>query len=216
MTRIPVCLFAKPPVPGRVKTRLAATVGQVEAAELAAALLRDAWDVVTACPWARPVLATTDVGGHDDLGPVEAWDQGDGDLGARVARILSRAVAEGGEAFAVGADTAGLSVDGLTAARRVLQTHPAVLGASDDGGFWLLGVRVVPQGLLAGLPWSQPTTCAATSVRLTERLGGVGFTTPGWDVDRPQDLQRLVDEADAGILPEGRAVRWARAAVSRR
>src|SRR3954463_9372687 len=59
---IPVCIFAKPPVPGRVKTRLASTVGADLAAELAAAMLQDVWSVAVNSDGITPVLAATERG----------------------------------------------------------------------------------------------------------------------------------------------------------
>ncbi|MFW6088053.1 MAG: hypothetical protein ACODAG_12660, partial [Myxococcota bacterium] len=53
--RIAVCIFAKPPTPGAVKTRLATVVGHAAAARLADAFLRDTWAAVARQPWARPI-----------------------------------------------------------------------------------------------------------------------------------------------------------------
>src|SRR5205085_7155405 len=57
--RIACLVFAKPPLPGVAKTRLAAAVGDDAAAALARAFLRDTWEAVRALDW-RPVLLTTD------------------------------------------------------------------------------------------------------------------------------------------------------------
>ncbi|MBS1867708.1 MAG: hypothetical protein JSS69_17475, partial [Acidobacteria bacterium] len=54
-----ICVFAKPPVPGKVKTRLIPLLGEKGAAELAAAFLEDTWASVAALPWAKPILAAT-------------------------------------------------------------------------------------------------------------------------------------------------------------
>ena len=84
---IHLCLFAKPPRPGQVKTRLAADLGAQRAAELARAFLEDCWAGLSALDWAEPVLASTGaLTGLDDLDPArQLWDQGVGDLGARLA-----------------------------------------------------------------------------------------------------------------------------------
>jgi hypothetical protein len=79
----------------------------------------------------------------------------------------------------------------LDAARDALHTADAALGPSDDGGFYLLGVRQYPTDLLDGIPWST----SETFVRALGRLRTRGLTTavlpPWFDVDRPADLNRL-------------------------
>lgn len=207
MGRAVVAVFAKSPVPGRVKTRLAATVGPERAAQLAAALLADAWEAASACPWARVVLATTHPAEDHGLGPVEAWDQGEGDLGARVERVLRRGVEAEGAAFAVGADTALLSAARLDVCWDALHEQEAVLAPALDGGFWLLGLRRCPEGLLAALPWSAPNTHDAVRARLLSVLGACAEGPTGFDVDTQADLDRLLAHGAAA----GRAGAVARA-----
>lgn len=202
---IPVCIFAKPPVPGEAKTRIGAVIGHEAAARLAGALLRDTWRAVAAIPWARPILATTDVGStRFGLPHAERWDQGAGPLGDRITAILRLGIAEAGMAFALGADSPGLPVRAMADARARLRHHEAVLGRSADGGFWLLGLTRCPLDLLDDLPWSSPHTADATAARLAERLGGVAEVEPWFDVDRADDLPLLARRIGAGevIAPE--------------
>ncbi len=195
MRPVAVCVFAKPAIPRRSKTRIGRVVGHELAAELAGALVRDIWGVVSSRPWAVPILATTDT--HDrTLGlPEEAvrWDQGEGDLGSRVERILARGVDEHGAAIALGADTAGLRAELLDEARvRLAQGHH-VIGPSDDGGFYLMGLTICPPGLLQGLPWSSKRTCQAVEERLEQRLGvAAARLATLFDVDEVEDVERLV------------------------
>lgn len=184
-----VCVFAKPPVAGAVKTRLAPRLGADGAARLAAAMFADTWAVVGARPDVERVLATTGPG--LSVGDAPMWLQGDGDLGARLERVLRRALADAPFAIALGADSPGLPPTAIDAAIAALATHDAVLGPTDDGGYYLIGLRACPDGLFAGLPWSSPDTRRATLARLAER----GLTTAViggyFDVDGPDDLDRL-------------------------
>jgi len=117
--------------------------------------------------------------------------QGAGDLGERMARILARAIAEAGRGMVIGADLPGLPRSHLEMARDALARHEAVLGPTEDGGFYLLGLSRVPEGVLTDLPWSSPDTLARTE----RRLAGAGLgaaRVPAWfDVDVPADLLRL-------------------------
>ena len=83
MVGIPVCIFAKPPVPGEVKTRLIPVLGAAGAAELASAMLLDAWRIVESCAGVRPILATTRSGDLPmSVACEDVWLQGEGDLRA--------------------------------------------------------------------------------------------------------------------------------------
>jgi len=193
---ITIAIFAKPQVPGAVKTRLAPVLGDDGAAALARAFLRDAVALVRGLPWARAVIATTepetDAAFPEDHPKVPRWDQGGGDLGARLERVVARGLAGGARAvIALGADCPGLPVAALDAARRALQRHQSVLGPSHDGGYYLIGLRACPRGLLGGVPWSASNTFEATLSKLAGARLSVRITQPHFDVDTPDDLTHL-------------------------
>lgn len=195
------CLvFAKPPRPGSVKTRLAARIGHERAARLAQAMLADTWSLVSAIDGFTPVLATPEPEADHGLGDVAAWDQGDGDLGARVERMLARGIEVFGRAFAIGADAPHI---GPATYLRALATPrgDAVLGRSADGGFYLLGLSWTEPGLLADLPWSKPDTAAATAARLASRGLAVHDLPPSFDVDELRDLRQFVREVPRQQAP---------------
>ena len=187
-----ICVFAKPPVPGSVKTRLVPLLGSRHAAELAKVFLQDTWASVSALPWARPVLASTGEGLQDLLhGPIEIWLQGGGDLGARLENIFHRALHNHAQVIAIGADSPGLPTKYLEQAREALERADAVIGPSEDGGFYLLGLRKCPTGLLSGIPWSAPTTCLETIAKLQTAGLTVHILDDWFDVDTAQDLEKL-------------------------
>ena len=198
--RIPICIFAKPPVPGTVNTRLAPLVGETGAASLAEAFLRDTIALVEEIDWARLVLATTGPIPDTIARPADTpeWPQGEGDLGERVERVLRRALDDAPFAIALGVDSPGLPRAYLEETRDALGSSDTVLGPCEDGGFYTIALRWCPEGLLADIPWSRSRTMACTHQRL--RL--FGLTThfaPTWfDVDRPRDLRRLRAEIEAG------------------
>jgi len=187
-----LCVFAKPPVAGTVKTRLAGSLGTETAARLARAFLADTWDAVRAVPWLRPVLCTTErFSGESEVGAHNVWLQGRGDLGERIERTLRRALLRAPAALAIGADTPGLPAPLLAQARDALDSADAALGPCDDGGFYLIGLKRCPRGLLRELPWSSPLTCDRTLSRLRARGLKTTVLAPWFDVDRPADLERL-------------------------
>jgi len=184
-----LCVFAKPPRPGVAKSRLIPALGATGAAELAHALFADTWNMATRLPQMSAVLATTDVDAPEwrELG-ADVWPQGAGTLGDRMERVVRRALKTHSFAIVIGTDLPGLPAARLVAARLALAKADAVLGPATDGGFYLIGLRRCPRGLLHGLPWSTPEVFDRTLVRLRQR--GLRTRTIGrWcDLDDPDDL----------------------------
>ncbi|MBA3914418.1 MAG: TIGR04282 family arsenosugar biosynthesis glycosyltransferase [Acidobacteriales bacterium] len=201
MTRIEhvcVCIFAKHPKPGDVKTRLAATVGAELASDLAQAFLDDTWTALKEIPWLTPVIASTEVLPGQDHG--EIWLQGEGPLGDRIEGILRRALLQSPAAFAIGADAPALPTRLLEQARKALGKADAVLGPSHDGGFYLLGLKTCPPGLLRDIPWSDPRTCEMTFARLRSLHFEVAMLDGWFDVDTYADLARLSESIAVGAI----------------
>ena len=184
---LPACLFARPPRPSEVKTRLAARIGPAAAAAVAAAMLEDAIDAVLAVPALRPVWACTEPA----TARVEVWAQGEGDLSARVERVLAAGARFGG-ALALGPDTLGMDPEALGAAAAAVRAGEAALGRAEDGGFWCLGLAATPAGLLAGVGWSQATTADEVEARLRSAGMVVRALPVRRDVDELDDLRALV------------------------
>jgi rSAM/selenodomain-associated transferase 1 len=196
--RIPACIFAKPPVPAQVKTRLIPALGAEGAAALAHAMFLDVWRTVESFSRVRPILATTSSGGFPvSVSPDDIWLQGDGDLGQRIERILTRGLLHAPAAIAIGADSPALTAAHLTAALDALRTSDAVVGPSTDGGFYLLALRKCQPGLLSSLPWSVPETKQALKHRMKSHGLAVFELEPLFDVDIPADLTILVQHLQA-------------------
>jgi glycosyltransferase A (GT-A) superfamily protein (DUF2064 family) len=164
---VTVLVVAKAPEPGRAKTRLAATVGDRIAADIAAAALLDTLDAVAAAPVAARVVALTGdldaaAGATEIRQRLESFtviaQRGDG-----FADRLTNAHADAGDEYPVlqiGMDTPQVTPDLLAGcARRLLLDAPAVLGLAHDGGWWVLGVRTPAMAeCLRTVPMSQPDT----------------------------------------------------------
>ena len=126
------------------------------------------------------------------------------DLGARMSRLLSDLLAEGyAGAIAVGTDTPTLPTAYLVEACEALRSGAAdvVLGPSEDGGYYLIGLGAPAPELFVDMPWSTATVYAETLARA--RAGGrrISRLADWFDVDRVPDLVRL------GRAPERGAYR---------
>lgn len=203
MTNYPgttICVFAKAPKAGQVKTRLAAVVGASLATQYARAFLLDSIALAAQLKPKRVILALS--GDAADLPTVpqdiEIWSQGEGDLGERMERILRRALTDCSSALVIGTDSPGLPGSFLEQAIWRMTTCDAVLGPADDGGYYLLGLKTCPVGLLGNLPWSSSTTRLRTVERLRSFGLTVEFTERWFDVDVATDLVRLRTLIDEG------------------
>lgn len=198
MSVLPVALLvvAKAPEPGRAKTRLAATVGDRVAAEIAAAALLDTLDAVAAAPVAARVVALTgdlDVAANaaeirQRLASFTVIPQRGEDFAARLANAHADA-AGGLPVLQIGMDTPQVSVDLLTGCARRLLEAPAVLGLARDGGWWVLGVTEPAMAqCLRTVPMSVPDTGDFTLKALRDNGIDVVTTETLADVDFADDV----------------------------
>jgi rSAM/selenodomain-associated transferase 1 len=191
MPEVVLCIFAKPPQPDLVKTRLIPAFGAERAAELAEAFLQDTVATVRTLPWAECIIAATERFERSYFQPEEVWLQSEGDLGARLEKILRLALKRRAAVLAIGADSPGLPVAFLEDARKALRESDTVLGPSADGGFYLIGLKACPVGVLDGVRWSHSSTLAETAARLEEYGLKTARIGEWFDVDTPADLERL-------------------------
>ncbi|MBZ5508410.1 MAG: TIGR04282 family arsenosugar biosynthesis glycosyltransferase [Acidobacteriia bacterium] len=186
-----VCIFAKPPEPGSVKMRLIPELGAERAAELAEAFLEDTVAMVRTLDWAECIIVATAAFERSYFKPEEVWLQSEGDLGERLEKVLRLALKRRPIVLAIGADTPGLPAAYMESAHRALVTADAVLGPSLDGGFYLIGLKDCPVGLLEDIQWSHSATLAATVAKLDQFGMKTVLINPWFDVDGHEDFERL-------------------------
>lgn len=200
-----LAIFARVPVRGRLKTRLAVAVGADSALRVYEALLAttlrelapgrgafepEVWvdgDVDAFARW---------LGGQRAGGvPVPAFplvEQPPGDLGQRMSSAF-----DAGVGVLVGTDIPNMTGNYVDRALEALRIADLVLGPTEDGGYCLIGMNSPRPSLFEGIPWGTAgvlaaTICAARGLRV-ERMGVM------WDLDDARDLARWrADTAGAG------------------
>lgn len=185
-----IIVFAKAPVPGRVKTRLVPPLSPVDAAALHAAFVRDTLESLEA-------LNAADVELHTDV-ETDAWRdlrvprrlQHEGGLGLKMLKALAEALLRGHpRAVILGGDSPALPPAHLLALLGL--DADIALGPADDGGFYAIAARRTHPEMFAGARWSSPhaladTVRASTAARLSTAIG------PAWfDIDSIDDVARL-------------------------
>ena len=198
--RIAVAVFAKAPVPGAVKTRLAAVLSPDDAAALHEALVERALATAVAA----------------NLGPVQLWcapdaahpfftrcgrrfgaslhAQAGADLGARMSHAFEEAHRAGHGLVLIGADCPALEPGDLRDAAASLAAHDAAFVPAEDGGYVLVALASPAPGLFEGVAWGMPDVMARTRHRAAELRLTVRELRVLWDVDRPEDWRRLQRE----------------------
>lgn len=192
-----IAVLARAPVPGIAKTRLIPALGAGGAAALQAWMLRRSVATARAANLGPVQLFCAGELDHEAFiacangGAVALHAQASGDLGERMLRAAESAATAGG-AIVIGTDCPALTPDHLRHVALELARHDAVVIPAEDGGYVLIAMRRPSPEPFAAIRWGEPDVMARTRLR----LAGLGWRWAEpetlWDVDRPQDLDRLL------------------------
>ncbi|MBI4352943.1 MAG: TIGR04283 family arsenosugar biosynthesis glycosyltransferase [Candidatus Omnitrophica bacterium] len=201
-------IFLKRPEKGRVKTRLAAALGEEEAVRVYKRLAEDTVNAVRplAGKSADVVIAFDPPEREAEIkewirGPFRCVSQGEGDLGERLSRAACAAFAEGAEkAVLIGSDCPELDALTVNRAFRALSKKEVVIGPSKDGGYYLIGLtRARHAFLFDDIPWSTPEVLKTTLKKANDRGISCGLLPEKSDVDTLEDLESF--ERVSVIIP---------------
>lgn len=192
-----VIVFAKAPVAGLAKTRLAPALGSSGAAHLAERLLRHTVQQAVAAGLGMVELCVTPDATHSVFAELALMPglrlsvQGEGDIGQRMAGAFQRVLSLHGKALLIGTDAPLLDATVLQRAAAALDQHDAVFGPTADGGYVLVGLRriaALSPLLFEGMRWSHAGVMAETRLRLA--AAGLSHTELPLlhDIDEPADL----------------------------
>ena len=191
-----IAVFAKAPVAGHVKTRLAPLLGDQGAAALHAQLVHRA--LATAMEsalgavelWCAPDESHPFFSGCALQYGVRLRVQSGGDLGVRMNHAFELVHSEGESLVLIGCDCPVLEGSTLRHAAAALASNDAVFAPAEDGGYVLVGLARPAPKLFEGIEWSTPSVMRATR----ERLASAGLRwkelATHWDLDRPDDYAR--------------------------
>jgi uncharacterized protein len=206
-------MMAKRPVPGRVKTRLAVSIGQEAAAEVSRILIDSLMFRLAPCG-DRRVLATSPDDETQTMcqeTPTELsrpwiWrGQGSGDLGSRMKRQFEWEMAfhPSSRVVMVGSDLPSISPQDIAWAFDQLDgasdspPKDVVLGPARDGGYWLIGLvgpwRPHYDSLFVDMTWSTDTVFEETARRASAQGLQIGTLDTREDIDTVEALNRFVE-----------------------
>jgi rSAM/selenodomain-associated transferase 1 len=167
-------VFARQPIAGQVKTRLQPALTPARAAAVAEHLIRETVELAIS-NWPDPIYlcGTPDVDhpmfrGLAERNAVVLLDQGGGDLGERMQRALAYGIERHGAAAVLGCDVPHCDWEILDDANTALARGHNVLGPSEDGGYYLIGLTDARIELFSNIPWGGPRVCDVTLERANE------------------------------------------------
>jgi rSAM/selenodomain-associated transferase 1 len=209
VTPTSVAVFARAPVAGFAKTRLVPRLGRQGAARLqrlfTARAVRTAQDAAIGpvSLWCSPDSSHRAFAAIGRQSDVKLFSQRGADLGARMLAAFAL-LCRAGPALLIGTDCPALTAATVRDAAQALDVgHGAVLVPAEDGGYVLIGLRRAEPSLFDAIPWSTDRVMAETRARL-HRSGLRWRELPAsWDVDRPDDVDRLLASA---LMPELRVL----------
>jgi rSAM/selenodomain-associated transferase 1 len=206
-----IAIFAKPPLPGHTKSRLAADTSDEFAADLSAAMLTDLLceakqtdaDTLLFHP---PEHQPADFGGIERLADMTIAQDGN-DLGERMLNCFRHTIENSGyeRVVLIGSDCITHSHESMTDALTALETHDLVIQPADDGGYVLIGATRPIPSLFSGIDWGTDKVWNQTTNRLTGDINYV-ILLISFDIDDISDLSRLKEFCEVNSRPHTRDI----------
>lgn len=191
----PLAILAKAPLPGRVKTRLIPRLGAAGAAALHEALLRQTLETAVAATAPASITLWTALEHRHDFFRqcrshfgIRLRPQPRGDLGARMHAALAAMPRPG---LLIGSDCAMLDAALLQRCQAALAMANCVLLPAEDGGYALVGMQRADRRLFADIDWGSERVMVQTRSRIATLGWTCACPATVWDIDRPEDLDRL-------------------------
>jgi rSAM/selenodomain-associated transferase 1 len=187
-------IFAKQPLPGQTKTRLLPDYTPEQAAAIAEVLIRETVGLAVST-WPGEIYLC---GAPDTDHPLFAalardfrlrlLDQRGADLGARMLEALRFGIERHGAAAVLGSDVPHCRWDVLDEANAHLAQGRSVLGPTEDGGYYLVGLQQPHEALFTRMAWGGPTVLNDTLARAAAIGLEFEMLSPLRDIDTAADL----------------------------
>tara|TARA_R110002049_G_scaffold3502_1_gene26224 strand:- start:2931 stop:3554 length:624 start_codon:yes stop_codon:yes gene_type:complete len=185
-------IFIKNPELGKVKTRLASSIGDEKALKVYKILLERTKEIVLRVNSKRFLYYSNSIQDSDGWGTAffSKQIQDRGDLGERMKDAFKKAFLEGSsKVLIVGSDCYDLSSDIIELAFKSLEQKDTVIGPANDGGYYLLGMKGFIPEIFEDIEWSTSTVFDETVRKLKDLKQSVNILPELIDIDELSDLQ---------------------------
>lgn len=207
-----VCIYAKPPLAGRTKSRLAQEIGAEPAAALSRALLED---IIALCYslsdcevsiYYPPDAIVSEYAHVQTPAQLRFVQQEGATLGERMYRTMKAELERRTQCCIIGSDCASFSPEVYRELRQALNENDVVIQPAHDGGYTLIGMSQPHEAIFSDIAWGSVAVFEQTCERAQESGLRLHSLVPGYDIDVVEDLN-VLQKAEIGlILP--RAARW--------
>lgn len=185
-----IVIFVKNAVPGKVKTRLARTIGDEEALNVYLNLLEITKKEVLKVEAKKEVWYAWDIGIND------IWEESlfvkkvqiEGDLGEKMKDAFNKSFIEGTDKMIlIGSDCPTLTGEIIEEAFDKLNKNDVVFGPSEDGGYYLIGMSSFKPEVLEGIEWSTEKVMEQTEQKALKNKISLAKLEPLNDIDNEED-----------------------------
>lgn len=203
-------VFAKEPVPGRVKTRLSASLGVAKATRIYDCLLRYTLLEMDSPYFDLRVLKTPESRADyfASVAPVVLSDQQGDDLGARLANAFDEAFSLGyRRVIVIGSDCPTLTQEFIQEAFSVMRHKPDIIGPACDGGYYLIGLSAPASALFEDIRWSSEDVFDQTLGQATSLQRDLYRLPAQADIDLAEDLDAYCRTQDTLLAQRLKEIR---------
>jgi rSAM/selenodomain-associated transferase 1 len=180
-------IFTKKPELGKVKTRLAKSVGDEAALSIYKKLLVFTKSKVDTLAADKIVYYSNSIADNDLWSGYQKAVQGNGDLGQKMQKAFETELRKYKKVCIIGTDCGDLTHSVLEKAFKLLDQHDFVLGPANDGGYYLLGMKEVYNELFNDIPWSTDQVLKLTQSKIKAIDATVHLLPQLVDVDIIED-----------------------------
>ena len=186
-----ILLFTKNPELGKVKTRLAKSIGNERALEIYKKLLTHTQSIASPIDADKFVFYSDSINNDDQWSATDYYKklQFNGDLGQRMAAAFEEVFSLGYQSVCIiGSDCFELNSAIISDAFSKLENHDVVIGPTYDGGYYLLGMKLLHETLFQNKSWSTDTVFSDT-IRDFDTLSLSSYSLIKLsDIDEEKDL----------------------------
>ncbi|HLF64306.1 MAG TPA: TIGR04282 family arsenosugar biosynthesis glycosyltransferase [Saprospiraceae bacterium] len=186
-------IFVKNPIPGKVKTRLAAEIGEDRARDIYLWLLQHTRDVTSDLPVTKYVYYS-DFIQEDDIWSADLYEkrlQTGELLGERMHNAITEVLQHQRQVVLIGSDSADLDTQIVSYAFEVLHYVDIVIGPAMDGGYYLIGCKAPQPKIFEGIAWSTSEVFTNTRNLLLKMHLDFKLLPQRSDIDSPEDITRM-------------------------
>ncbi len=182
-------IFIKNPELGKVKTRLAETVGDEKALIIYQELLKHTQQIAGEVVATRLLFYSKFIDTNDNWNnqAFQKQLQQGSDLGERMQRAFEQALIKYEKAVIIGSDCASLTPAIIEKSFQALDTHDFVIGPAEDGGYYLLGMKQIEPTLFQKMEWSTEQVLAETLKRIEAKQASCALLPTLSDIDYWED-----------------------------